>query len=357
MKTKIFNQILLLGIFLVLGPAINAQEYLTKEYHEQYDTKAYSKLILYNKYGNVDINNWDRPSINIDVVIQVKHSNDERAQKMLDDISVVFSTAGGAVKAETVFSDRFNRMGGRSDGDFEINYAVQMPKKMDLELSHKYGHTFIDEISGHAQLELKYGKLTVNRLTRGNEKPLNTVILGYASGSSINECSWLKADIKYSSLDIEKAQAFVGYTSYMKLKIEEASSVVIEGKYDTYSFGKLSNLVINSKYSNISVDELSDKLEAETRYSECKIEYMPPEFESINIDAKYGDIRIGIDKDASYQLDGQASYAKITFQDNDRVSRIQEGSSLKVYGRVGKAENPTATVKVNTGYCGVRLDY
>jgi hypothetical protein len=39
------------------------------------------------------------------------------------------------------------------------------------------------------------------------------------------------------------------------------------------------------------------------------------------------------------------------------VSRIQEGSSQRVYGRVGKDENPAATVKVNSGYCGVRLDY
>jgi hypothetical protein len=357
MKARIFNTLWLLGVFVGLSPVLYAQENLTKEYHEQYSTSEYSKLILQNKYGNVDIQNWDTPSIKIDVIVEVKHSNDERAQKMLDDISVNFSTEGKAVKAETVFDDRFNRWGGRQDGDFEINYTVMMPKELDLDLSHKYGHAYIDEISGHTVIDMKYGKLNVNKLSRGNEKPLNTVSLGYASGSSITECGWLKAYIKYSSLDIEKARAFVGYTGYMKLKIEEASSVVIEGKYDSYNFGKLSNLVINSKYSDISVDELSKKLEAETRYSNCKIEYIPTGFESINIDSKYGGYKIGLDKDASYKLDGEASYGKITYHDSGRVSRIQESNSMTVNGTVGKNENPEATVKINTGYCDVRLDY
>jgi hypothetical protein len=285
----------------------------------------------------------------------VKNSSEEKAQKMLAQINVNFTTEGSSVKAETVFEDKFRSNNG--DNEFEINYTVQMPKDLDLELSNKYGQAFIDEISGHAQLELKYGKLTVNKLSRGNVKPLNTVSLAYASGSTISECSWLKADIKYSSLAIEKAKAFVGYTSYMELSIDEASSVVIEGKYDKYSFGKLSNLVVNSSYSDITADELSKKLETDTRYTNCKIDYMPPTFESVNVEASYGTYKIGLDEKASYELNGEASYGKISFHDSGKVSRIQESNSMKVYGRVGSDENPLATVNVNTRYAGVKLDY
>ncbi len=357
MKAKKFN-ILLLGVLLGLTPILtSAQDQVTKEYHEEYGTADYSKLILHNKYGNVDIQNWDSQKIKIDVIVKVKNSNEDRAQKMLDQINVKFSTEGKSVKAETVFEDRFRSNNGNNE--FEINYAVQIPKDLDLELRNKYGHAFLDELSGHAQIEIRYGKLTVNKLTRGQVKPLNTVTLAYASGSNIGECNWLKANIKYSSLDIEKAKAFVGYTSYMKLSIEEASSVVIEGKYDGYKFGKLSNLVVKSSYSDIEADELSKKLEADTRYSKCEIEYMPPTFESVNVEAKYGGYKIGLDEKASYELDGETSYAKITYHDNSgsKVSRIQESNKMKVYGNVGADENPSATVNVSTSYASVRLDY
>ena len=356
MKAKIFN-LIMIGVLLGLTPVLtSAQDEVTKEYHEEYGTADYSKLILYNKYGNVDIQNWDMPKIKIDVIVTVKSPNEDRSQKMLDQINVKFTTEGNAVKAETVFEDRFRSNNGNNE--FEINYAVQIPKELDLELMNKYGHAFLDELSGHAQIEIRYGKLTVNKLTRGQEKPLNTVSLAYASGSSIGECGWLKANIKYSSLDIKKAKAFVGYTSYMKLSIDEASSVVIEGKYDGYKFGKLSNLVVNSSYSDIEVDELSKKLEADTRYSSCNIEYMPPSFESVTVDANYGGYKIGLDEKASYELDAEASYGKISYHEGGgKVSRIQESNSMKVYGRVGSDENPTASVNVNTRYAGVKLDY
>ena len=357
MKAKQFN-ILLLGVLLGLTPVLTgAQNQVEKEYNEEYSTADYSKLILENKYGNVDIQNWDSPAIKIDVVVIVKHSNEDRAKKMLDQIHVKFDTEGRSVKAATVIEDRFRSNNGKNG--FEINYAVQIPRDLDLELRNRYGHAFLDELSGHAQLEIRYGKLTVNKLSRGKEKPLNTVSLAYASGSSISECNWLKANIKYSSLDIEKAKAFVGYTSYMKLRIEEASSVVIDGKYDNYKFGKLSNLVVNSAYSDISVDELSSKLEADTKYTGCKIEYMPPSFESVNIESSYGSgYRIGLDEKASYDLDAETSYGKISYNDNGgRVSRIQESNKMKVYGNVGPDENPSASVRVRTRYAGVRLDY
>jgi hypothetical protein len=229
------------------------------------------------------------------------------------------------------------------------------PAGINLDLYNKYGHVYIDEVAGHARIELKYGKLTANKLTRGNDKPLNTVNLAYASGSSINECNWLKANVKYSGLEIESARAVIAYTSYMKLAINEVSSVVIEGKYDNYSFGKLSNLVVNTSYSSIKAEELSKKLEADTKYTNVKIDYMPAGFEGIKINSKYGTYKIGLDEDASYKLDGEADYSKIYYHDTGKVSRIQENTSMKVYGNVGSDPDPAAEVIVYTKYGNVKL--
>ena len=67
---------------------------------------------------------------------------------------------------------------------------------------------------------------------------------------------------------------------------------------------------------------------------------------------------IGLDEKASYELDAEASYGKISYHEGGgKVSRIQESNSMKVYGRVGSDENPTASVNVNTRYAGVKLDY
>jgi len=357
MKNRKFKSILLFGVFLsISGLWAHAGEF-TKEYHEEFQANENSVLTLQNKYGNIDIQNWDSQRIKIDVIVTVAHSSEDKAEKMLSYIDVDFSSSGNSVMAITRIDDKFNRSGSWNNGDdFEINYTVMMPKSISLDLYNKYGNVSIDEVAGHANIELKYGNLTAYKLSRGNEKPLNTVSLGYANGSSIAECNWLKTNIKYSSLEIEKAKAFVGYTSYMKLQIEEASSVVIEGKYDGYRFGKLSNLVINASYSKINVDELSKKLEADTKYTNVSIDHMPASFEGININTKYGTYKIGIDSDASYNLDGDAGYSKIYYPDSDNVSRIQENTSMKVYGTVGAKSNPDADVNITTKYGNVKLN-
>ncbi len=358
MKIQKFKSALLIGVFLgITGIWAQAAE-LTKEFHEEFTANENTVLTLLNKYGNIDVQNWDNPRIKIDVLVTVKHSNQDRAEKMLSYINVEFSESGNVVKAETKIDEKFSRSNNWSNGnDFEINYTVMMPAMVNLDLFNKYGHVFIDEVAGHANIEVKYGKLSANKLSRGNEKPLNTVSLAYASGSSITECNWLKANIKYSSLEIEKAKAFVGYTSYMKLSIGEVSSVVIEGKYDGYTFGKLANLAVNTSYSNIKADELSKKLEADTKYTNVNIGYMPASFEGINVDTKYGTYRIGLDEKASYKIDGQAGYSKISYHDTGgKVSRIQENTSMKVYGTVGSDPNPKAEVKVYTKYGNVKLD-
>jgi hypothetical protein len=357
MKKQMFRVVCLLGVFISLSGAwANAAE-LKKEYHEEFDANENTVLNLKNQYGNIDVRNWDQSKVKIDVQVEVKHSNDERAERMLDYIDVKFSSDGNSITAETVIDSKFNRSNNWNNGnDFEINYTVMMPASINLDLSNKYGHVIIEEVAGHADITLKYGKLTVSKLSRGNVKPLNTVSLGYASGSSIAECNWLKANIKYSSLDIEKAKAIVAYTSYMKLKIAEVSSVVIEGKYDGYTFGKISNLVVKSSYSGIKAEELSQKLEAETKYTNASIGYMPADFELINISTSYGTYKIGLDEDASYEMEGEASYGKIQYHDSGKISRIQENNSMTVYGKVGNASSPSAEVKVSTKYGNVKLN-
>ena len=358
MRTLRFKAVILLGIFIGIGCVpLSARDTVNKEFHEEYDANDQTKLKLDNKYGNIDIRDWDRPKVMIDVIVTVENSSRDKAMKLLDFVNIKFTKSGNEIIVETVLDSKFSRSNQVNGNDFEINYTVQMPKDVNLDLSNKYGHVFISELAGEALIDVKYGKLTANKLSRGNVKPLHTVNLAYSTGSSISECSWLKTNLKYSKLTIDQAKAIVVYSAYSKLNVDEASSIVVDGKYDDYELGNLDNLVINTAYSGLKVDELSDKLELISRYTGVRIEYMPESFESVNIDSKYGSVRIGINEMASYKLDGEAGYSKIYFHDTGNVSKIQENNSMKVNGIVGTGNNPSATVSVITKYGSVRLDY
>jgi hypothetical protein len=356
MKTKRFSSLLpVLAIFILVPQGIYAQNERKKEFHEEFSADKNTILTVENKYGNVDMKDWENNRVKIDVTVTVSNSNSEKAEKLLSYIDVVISQQGNEITAKTVIDEKFSKSSNwRDDNDLSIDYTIQMPKDIAVNLNNKYGNIFISELTGKANIILKYGKLKANKISRGDEKPLSEIDLGY-SDASIEESDWLKVNMKYSKLDMTNTTAIVLLSKYSKLYIDDCSSLVIEGKYDNYELGSLSNLVANCSYSGFKIEEIKEKLSLETSYTDCTVEYVPPAFQTIDIQTKYGGYRIGIDDNASYNLDGFAEYAKIQYHEAGNVSRITENTSMKVFGTVGNNPDPSASVKVVSKYGNVRL--
>ncbi len=356
MKTQKFKIISLIPFLsLLLMPIAWAQDEVTKEFHESYSADNNTKLVIENKYGNIDIKDWDQNQVKIDVIVKVKHSNSEKADKILSYIDVAFSESGNEIKAVTNFDDKFSDL-RNNNTEISVDYTIQMPANINIDISNKYGNVFISEVTGHAVVNVKYGNLQANKIFHGNEKPLSEVNLKYTEASSIEEANWLKVNMKYAHLSIGKVKALVLVSGYSEINVEEASSIVSEASYDGYRLGKLDNFVTTMKYSNVKIEQISDELSCETKYSDFKVDYIPAGFESVKIDNKYGSFKIGIDEDASYKLDGEAHYAKISYHETGRVSRITENNSMSVSGIVGNDPNTKSFVKISTSYGSVQLD-
>jgi stage V sporulation protein AE len=62
-----------------------------------------------------------------------------------------------------------------------------------------------------------------------------------------------------------------------------------------------------------------------------------------------------IDPNASYYLDGNAQYTRITYPDNAEIERIQENTDMIVKGWIGKNKDTKARVIIETKYGGVTI--
>lgn len=360
MKAPKFKSALLLILvqILVITTALAASEEFSKNLHKEYDADENTLLFIQNKFGDVDINNWDKDQVTIDVTITIDHPNEEKAKELIDYIDVAFSQTGNTIKAITEIDDKFSKWNSFSLGnnrkEFSIDYKVNIPKNIQLELENKYGSVFINEITGHSKIFVKYGNLKANKIIWDNKKPLSEVYLAYSNGK-IDECKWLNLTLKYSKLEIEKCKALIAVTKYSKLYIDKGSSIVCESKYDVYKIGSLTNFVTTSAYTDFEIDEIYKKLEFDNRYGSINIDYVPKDFESIEIENEYGNIDIGIDMNASYNIKGYAKYADIDYPNEGRVSRIKESTSLSVDGLVGSDSSTKSTVKIETKYGSVDL--
>jgi hypothetical protein len=357
---KQLSRIGLGGILLIAAiSAVNAQnEGVIKEFHQEYNVNKDTRLEIQNKYGNIDVKNWDQEKVSIDVKISIKHPDKDKAARLLEYINISFEQSGNDIKAITSIDDKFNHSNwfnfGGDSREFRIDYTVMLPSKLDVNLNDRYGDIYIDQLTGPVQIYLKYGNMKANKILRGNSEPLNYISLAY-SHAAIDESSWLKVDMKYSKLNMRSVKALVVVSRYSKLNVEDCSSIVADAKYDEYRIGTLSNFVCESAYSDMEFDVISKKIDISSRYGDFKVESVPAGFEEIKVNSNYGGIRIHINNTASYYINGTAKYAHIEVPSEGRLNRIEENTSMSLSGLVGNDNSTKSKVKIDTAYGSVTL--
>ncbi|MFO8234039.1 MAG: DUF4097 family beta strand repeat-containing protein [Bacteroidales bacterium] len=359
LKFKKLAWIFALIIFTNAAIYAGTDEY-SKEIKKEYDVDEHTLIDIENKYGDVNIINWNKDKVSFEIQITVDHRNEEKARELLEYINVDLSQSDNTIKAVTEIDSKFNRSGGifnfsSNNKEFSIDYTVKMPKNLNINLANKYGNVHIDELTGRANIKVKYGNLKANKIIRDNTNPMSHVSLGYSDGS-IKEVEWLKFEIKYSELEMEKTKALIGISKYSKLYIDENSSIVCESKYDKYEVGQLSNFVCEAKYTDFKFDKLDEQLDLTTKYGDIQINTVDKNFKKINIDNGYGRIKLGIDKEASYHLDGNADYADIKYPGGNNINKIEKNTNLKVSGIIGKNKDTKSEVKIDTKYGDVNLN-
>ncbi len=354
---------LLSALFLTLLIATSivavGQDKVAKTYQKEFSLTPNSNVYLENRFGQMNIENWDKNSISITIEIKVDYPESEKTTRLLNAINIEINQVGDNISAITKIDEDYmkpwNKIFNNDSKDFSIDWEVKMPKQTNLDIANRYGDIFINELTGKCKIELRYGNLKANRVFRGNNDPLNSLILGYGN-ANIDEVNWFKVDLKYGKLNIGKAKAIVAVSKYSKVIIDQVSSIVSESKYDTYSIGTISNFVGEGDYTTYRFEELTKKLDLTVKYGDVRIDKIPTNFESIKFNGSYTGIYAGIDPSASYMLNANASYGNIKFNSQGKVNRFESSSRTEIDGLVGSDENTKSKVDITVRYGNARLE-
>lgn len=340
---------------------LSAAEEVTRTWEKLFPLTGKASLEVSNRYGSVDIRNWEKDEISVHVLVKVTHSNREAAERQLSYININLSQQNNSVKAVTEIDQRIGRSGsrwfssGNDDPAINIEYTVYAPVETDLDISHRYGDIFINETTGHTLIDLRYGNLQANRIMRDNSRPLSEITLAYSTKATIAEANWLNINMRYSDLAVEQCRALVVTASYSKLRVERASSIVTESRYGEYHLGDISNLVAESSYTNYSIGSIGNTLDVQSRYGNVRVQNMAADFSKLRFVSSYSNMRVGMDPDASYRIESSSSYGDVSIPQPNRVNRISSGRQSTLSGTVGTAADPKAIVEISSRYGNVNL--
>ncbi len=336
-----------------------------KNYNKTFTITPKHLIILANRYGKIDVKTGSSNQAVINVTVKANTGTQEDADKIFDRINIAFSEGPDFIKSETSIESTksgnwFNMSFNSNSSEYTIDYDVTMPAENNLDISNKYGNSYIPTLNSWVKIEQKYGDF---KLEKANSA---TISLAYGKGS-VGYTSGLTANVAYGKLSSPNLKDVAITSKYSEFKFDKMENVTIQSAYDDYDIADVTNLNINSKYGDIEIGNLENAMivsaytdfnittlansaDFKTSYGDVKIKNLKAGFGSINIDGKYTDYVLGVGATSSYQIDVKTSYGDVS-RPASLKHRIdsEKGSSRELVGYVGET-NAKSFIKARLSY-------
>lgn len=258
---KVYSSLLLVTAFTLGQPVLAASDPLvekTKTISKTYPVSSSDQIDLSNSFGEMKISTWNKNEVKVDIVITTEAGSDERAQELLDAISISDGKSGNRVYFRTKVGDNSNNNNKRGKGEkqsFRINYTVFLPENVNLDASNEFGPMSIGDFSGKAELSSKFGSLTAGKLNN----PMVTVEFGKATIESISNGG---------NITIKFSRALIGGLSGdVRASFEHCGGVKIKLNSD------LKSIDVRNAFSPLYVDvptNFSARYDVRTSFSKLK---------------------------------------------------------------------------------------
>lgn len=364
-------------LLLLLLPAISWAEDYERRLSETFSIKEEGRVRLENRYGEINVETWDRSEVKIDVLIKVNARSQEAADKVFDRINVDLSGGGSSVSAVTsINSGRSSARswwnlitgGGSSSSDFKIYYKVRMPASVDLDTEARYCDVVLPDLNGETKVTVRYGDLVAGRLSNRNEVEISygsarieelgrssQFRIRYSEGV-IRKAGQLRYDGRYSDTRMGKVGKLTIDAGYEELEIEEATECSLQGSYNELDLGRCGRVFLDGNYCDFTLGTITKELEVEAKYGDLEIDELLPEFEWVYIRTGYIDVDIDVHSEAGYELDLRTRYGDIDVDTDELSNRnySKDGTSRSLTGK--KSGRGNGKIDIETSYGDIEID-
>jgi len=366
----------------------------SKTFSKTFPADNSDKIVLSNQYGSIQVKIWDRKEVKVDVDIKAYSSNEDEAQKLLDNTTIEAGKSGDQIVFKTKMEQRSgnwgngSRNGRRWRREVKINYVVYMPASNALTMSQNYGDITMGDLNGPLYVKVQYGNFKAQNLNstnnyisvqygNSNVQSVNKAIVKqqYGSGLNIGTANTLDIDAQYAAVNVStiKGNAIikqqygsglnVGSVENLDLDVQYANvninaikgNAKVRQQYNSINISSVGDLDLNAQYTSASIGTLRGDGKFDMQYNKLNIDEVTNGCKSLTVDGGYLGISINFNNSFNADFDVHTSYASFNY--GDRVSARttdggDRGSTTKNYtGKIGNGGG--ARVKIKSDYGSV----
>lgn len=352
MKYLKYNLLFLITGFLLFGSAAHAGgavlsrkgESFTKTFDQSFEIKPFGKVDLRNQFGKIHITSGEGTQVELHVDVLVEASNEEKAQKKLDKISIDWSSAEDWVKIETKVG-RDNKALEK----IEINYTVKLPKTCTLNVNHKFGDVYLSGMDGKTSIKLSYGNLQAGRLLALD----NDLEIDF-SNADVELMAGGKLALRYAeSVQIQRAVNLDVNSRFSKLTIGNLKKLILDSQYDKLEIGEVESLEADNQFSHLRVGVVINSLIADHRYGSLKVRKISKDFKKLDVDTDFSNVNLSFESGVAPIVKVKVSYGEADFPDSWGIKRKGDDRLTKSYeGTVG---NGSSTISIEVSYGNLEI--
>ncbi len=329
-------------------PYAVAQE-LSKSFSKTFDVKADAEVDINNKYGQVNIQTWDKAQVAINVEVSVDARSEKDSQRVLDKIDVIINGTNSAVKAVTSFDGKLDC----KNCNITIFYDVKMPAGNSLVLANEFGNADIGKLEGNTDISIAYGNLEIDEL---NGKS-NSISLKFGD-AEITSLKAAKLVLEYGSLELGQAGYLDLYSRFSGLEIGNVSELVLDSEYDGLELSSVAKMEGKAAFTGIEIGELSDRMVLASSYGGIEVDRVAGGFTLIDISTEFGGLELGVSSSASYKLSANASFGDISFPEKnaDITKQVEKSFEKEVEAFIGSDKSSASVVRRKARNCDIDID-
>lgn len=352
MKILIFSRLpaIFLGLLALLNTS-TAQTYTeSKKIVRSFPVNPETRLDVSNKYGKIQVIQWKKDSVKLEVELSVKSSSQSKLEKIMDNIEIEFTGTNYYVIANTRFGSSGNSfftdlkdLSGAiipSKNQVEINYTVMVPSNITINLSNKFGNIYMDDTNGNVTVSLSNGDIKINRLDGEANINLNfgNGIINYLNNATLN--------LSYADFEIRNANQITLTSKSSKISIGKVDLLKTDSGRDKYSISEVNNLFGESYFSDLQIYKLNEEANFTSRYGDFTADSVTSTFSYINLHSEYADLDLTFNQNSSYYME-ISHHSEATLRIPESISNMDKvkhsETEIVVTGKMG---NPNSSSRV-----------
>jgi len=139
-----------------------AADEFTQTSHYSARLFSFGSLIVDTRTGDLTIEGWDEPRVEVEAEKDVWASSAEKAKPLYDLLKIVVSGGDKEVRLSTIYPPRRLWRPFRGESKLSVNFRIHMPYDANLALHCVDGDVRVIGIVGHEQLRVNYGDVEIN---------------------------------------------------------------------------------------------------------------------------------------------------------------------------------------------------